>query len=50
MYQNTVKVPIGEWANYRLKNLSDNDNIRIDSNSKSGFGRRVANWAGKRKV
>ncbi len=50
MYQDATKIPIGEWANYRLKNLSDNDNIRLDSNSKSGFGRRVANWAGKRKV
>ena len=50
MYQDAAKIPIGEWANYRLKNLSDNDNIRLNSNSKSGFGRRVANWAGKRKV
>jgi DNA modification methylase len=50
MYQDAVKVPIGEWANHRLKNLSDNDNLRLNSNSKSGFGRRVANWAGKRKV
>lgn len=50
MYQDAVKIPIGEWANYRLKNLSDSDNIRLDSHSKSGFGRRVANWAGKRKV
>ena len=50
MYQDAVKVPIGEWANYRLKNLSENDNLRLNSNSKSGFGRRVANWAGRRKV
>jgi DNA modification methylase len=50
MYQDAVKIPIGEWANYRLKNLSENDNLRLNSNSKSGFGRRVANWAGRRKV
>jgi site-specific DNA-methyltransferase (adenine-specific) len=50
MCQDAVKVPIGNWADYRLKNLSDNDNLRLNSNSKSGFGRKVANWARKRKV
>lgn len=50
MYQNAVKVPIGDWALNRLKNLNGSDNIRVSSNSKSGFGRKVANWQGKRKV
>jgi DNA modification methylase len=50
MYQDTVKVPIGNWAQSRLKNINDNDIIRIKSSSNSGFGRRVANWIGKKKV
>jgi len=50
MYQNSVKVPIGKWAESRLNNLGENDTLRISSNSKSGFSRRVANWVGKKKV
>jgi len=50
MYQDAVKVPIGKWAQSRLKNINGNDAKRIKSNSKSSFGRRVANWIGKRKV
>ena len=50
MYQDTVKVPIGDWAVNRLKNLTKNDKKRTESNSKSKFGRKVANWKGKKKV
>lgn len=50
MYQDAVKVPIGKWAETRLKNMSEDDNKRISSKSKSGFGRKVSNWIGKRKV
>lgn len=50
MYQNAVKIPIGKWSENRLRRLSDNDGVRIESNSKSGFGRKVANWIGKRNV
>lgn len=50
MYQNTVKVPIGDWAKDRLKNLSETDKIRDESKALSGFGKNVSNWVGKRKV
>ncbi len=50
MFQDTVKVPIGDWAKTRLKKLSDNDLVRADSSVGSGFGKRVANWVGKELV
>jgi site-specific DNA-methyltransferase (adenine-specific) len=45
MYQDEVRVPIGDWADYRLKHLSDADKGRRESEVGSGFGRKVANWA-----
>ena len=50
MYQETVMVPMGNWAESRLKNLSDMDKIRDDSKVGSGFGKNVSNWLGKDKV
>lgn len=50
MYQDAVKVPIGDWARTRLKNLSETDMIRDDSRVRSGFGKRIANWVGKETV
>jgi site-specific DNA-methyltransferase (adenine-specific)/site-specific DNA-methyltransferase (cytosine-N4-specific) len=47
MYQDAVKIPIGDWANTRLKNLSDADKSRHESDTKSGFGRNMSNWVGK---
>lgn len=44
MYQKAVMIPIGSWAQARLKNLSDTDRIRDNSNVGSGFGKRIANW------
>lgn len=44
MYQDTVKVPIGDWANDRLKNLSETDKIRDNARNGSGFGKNVSNW------
>ena len=44
MYQETVMVPMGDWAKSRLKNLSATDKIRDDSKVGSGFGKRIANW------
>ncbi|MBU1017012.1 MAG: site-specific DNA-methyltransferase [Patescibacteria group bacterium] len=44
MYQEAVMVPIGDWANGRLKNLSEIDKIRDDSKSGSGFGKNISNW------
>ncbi|MFH0924762.1 MAG: DNA methyltransferase, partial [bacterium] len=39
MYQDAVKVPIGDWANMRLKNLSEIDRTRDISKNGSGFGK-----------
>ncbi len=44
MYQEAVMVPIGNWANGRLKNLSETDKIRDNSKSGSGFGKNISNW------
>tara|TARA_B110000438_G_scaffold294670_1_gene336440 strand:- start:62 stop:1009 length:948 start_codon:yes stop_codon:yes gene_type:complete len=45
MYQKEVMVPMGEWAEGRLKNPTKNDNIRLESKAKSGLARQVGNWA-----
>jgi len=44
MYQEAVMVPMGDWAERRLKNLSKTDLTRDTSKVGSGFGKRVANW------
>ena len=50
MYQDAVKVPIGDWAKGRLKNLSETDKIRDNAKNGSGFGKNVSNWLGKEAV
>jgi site-specific DNA-methyltransferase (adenine-specific)/site-specific DNA-methyltransferase (cytosine-N4-specific) len=50
MYQDAVKVPIGDWATARLKNLSETDKIRDNAKNGSGFGKNVSNWVGKETV
>jgi site-specific DNA-methyltransferase (adenine-specific)/site-specific DNA-methyltransferase (cytosine-N4-specific) len=50
MYQDAVKVPIGDWAKGRLKNLSDTDKVRDNAKNGSGFGKNVSNWLGKETV
>ena len=47
MNQEAVMVPMGEWRESRLRNLSDTDKIRDESKSNSGFGKRVENWIGR---
>lgn len=44
MYQEEVMVPMGDWAKTRLKNLSDIDKERDESQVGSGFGKNVSNW------
>lgn len=44
MYQDAVMVPVGDWADGRLKNLSKTDKIRDNSKSGSGFGKNISNW------
>jgi len=50
MFQEEVMVPMGEWAQSRLKNLSETDKIRDNSKVGSGFGKNVSKWVGKEKV
>jgi len=50
MYQESVMVPMGDWAERRLKNLSDTDKVRDPSRVGSGFGKKIANWIGRDKA
>lgn len=50
MYQEEVMVPMGAWANSRLKNLSDTDKIRDNSKVGSGFGKNISNWLEREKA
>ena len=50
MYKEEVMVPIGNWANERLKKLSETDKVRDTSKSGSGFGKNISNWINKTKV
>ena len=45
MNQESVMVPMGDWADTRLKTLGKNDVVRYDSQVGSGFGKNIANWA-----
>ncbi|MDP2568538.1 site-specific DNA-methyltransferase [Photobacterium damselae subsp. piscicida] len=44
MYQDEVMVPMGDWKNSRLKNMSEKDKIRDESKVGSGFGKKIDNW------
>jgi len=48
MYQDAVMVPMGEWAEKRLKNLSETDKKRDNSKVGSGFGKNISNWVGRK--
>ena len=50
MFQKAVMIPIGDWVEERLKNLSEKDKIRFESMSKSGFGKNISNWLNRDKV
>jgi site-specific DNA-methyltransferase (adenine-specific)/site-specific DNA-methyltransferase (cytosine-N4-specific) len=50
MFQEAVMIPIGDWVEERLRNLSENDRIRFESRSKSGFGKNISNWLKRDKV
>lgn len=47
MYQETVMVPVGDWAKDRLSKLSETDKTRDESRAGSGFGKNVSNWVGR---
>lgn len=44
MYQDSVMVPMGDWAKSRLRNLSETDKRRDNSKVGSGFGKNISNW------
>jgi len=50
MNQKAVMVPMGDWAEARLKSLGRNDVVRFDSQVGSGFGKNIANWLGRDKA
>ncbi|HOX40273.1 MAG TPA: site-specific DNA-methyltransferase [Candidatus Brocadiia bacterium] len=50
MYQQNVMVPMGKWAETRLKHLGKNDVVRFDSQVGSGFGKNISNWVGRDKA
>ena len=50
MDQESVMVPMGDWAKGRLKSLSKKDKSRADSAVGSGFGKNIANWVGRDKA
>jgi site-specific DNA-methyltransferase (adenine-specific) len=47
MYQDEVKIPMGDWAKSRLKKLSETDKRRDNSKVGSGFGKNISNWVGR---
>src|SRR5712691_2497669 len=47
MYQDAVRVPMGDWSRTRLRNLSDTDKRRDNSRVQSGFGKKIENWIGR---
>lgn len=50
MYQNSVKIPIGDWSKKRFKSMSENDFIRHASSNNKHLERKVANWLNRKKV
>lgn len=50
MYQESVMVPVGNWADSRLKNLSATDKQRDNSKVGSNFGKNVSNWVDRKMV
>lgn len=47
MNQDEVRVPMGDWKNSRLRNLSVTDRRRDNSKVGSGFGKKIENWVGR---
>jgi len=47
MNQDVVRVPMGDWAQTRLKSLGKNDMVRYDSQVGNAFAKNIANWQGR---
>lgn len=50
MNQEAVMVPMGDWAQTRLKSLGSNDVVRYDSQVGNAFAKNIANWKGRDKA
>ena len=50
MNQESVMVPVGDWYDSRMKNLSETDKTRDESRVGSGFGKKIDNWLGREMV
>jgi site-specific DNA-methyltransferase (adenine-specific) len=50
MYQDAIKIPIGDWSEKRLTNLNGKSAERHNSENNSGFGRDLRKWVGKQTV
>jgi site-specific DNA-methyltransferase (adenine-specific) len=50
MNQESVMVPMGDWAQTRLKSLGKNDVVRYDSQVGNAFAKNIANWKGRDKA
>ena len=50
MNQNSVMIPVGNWSEKRLANLSASALIVDKSKTGSGFGKNQSNWIGRKKV
>lgn len=50
MYQDQVKVPIGNWAEKRFKSMGENDFVRHVSKTNKSLGRNVSNWLDRKEV
>ncbi len=50
MYQDAVKVPIGDWAEKRFRSLTKKDFNRHMSATNNILGRNVSNWINRKKV
>ena len=48
MFQEEVMVPMGNWAEKRLKSLGKNDVVRFESRTKSKYGKNISNWIGRK--
>lgn len=47
MNQEAVMVPMGDWADTRLRTLGKNDVVRYDSQVGNSFAKNIANWRGR---
>src|SRR3989338_9156342 len=47
MYQEEVMIPMGNWAEKRLKSLGKNDVVRFESRTKRKYGKNISNWIGR---